>query len=54
MSKLTWREAELGICKDINLSTFWEIAESLDIQPAELLKKIQDSLCDDYSLSGIN
>ena len=54
MSKSTWREAELGICKDINLSTFWKIAEGLDIQPAELLKEIQESLGEDYSLSGIN
>lgn len=54
MLKSTWREAELGICKDINLSTFWKIAEGLDIQPAELLKEIQDSLGEDYSLSGIN
>ena len=26
MSKSTWREAELGVCKDINLSTIWKIS----------------------------
>lgn len=26
MSKSTWREVEIGACKDINLSTLWKIA----------------------------
>ena len=50
MSKSTWREAELGICKDINLTTLWKIAEGLEITPIQLLKEVQDKLGKDFSL----
>lgn len=50
MSKSTWREAELGVCKDINLTTFWKIAEGLDVTPAQLLQEVQDKLEKDFSL----
>lgn len=50
MSKSTWREAELGVCKDINLTTLWKIAEGLDVTPAQLLQEVQDKLENDFSL----
>ncbi len=50
MSKSTWREAELGVCKDINLTTLWKIAEGLDITPYQLLKEVQEKLGKDFSL----
>ena len=50
MSKSTWREAELGVCKDINLTTLWKIAEGLDITPIQLLKEVQEKLGKDFSL----
>lgn len=53
MSKSTWREAELGICKDINLTTLWKIAEGLDITPAKLLDEVSSVLGSDFSLTGL-
>ena len=54
MSKSTWREAELGVCKDINLTTLWKIAEGLDIAPAELLNEVSSVLVKDFSLTDLN
>ena len=51
MSKSTWREAELGVCKDINLSTIWKIADVLEISPSELLKEVEKKLSENFSLS---
>ena len=54
MSKSTWREAELGTCNDINLTTLWKIAEGLDITPAKLLEELKDKLGADVTLTGLN
>lgn len=54
MSKSTWREAELGVCNDINLTTLWKIAEGLDITPAQLLDECSKALGKDFSLTGLN
>jgi len=51
MSKSTWREAELGVCKDINLSTIWKISDGLEINPSELLKDVEKNLSENFSLS---
>jgi len=48
MSKSTWREAELGVCKDINLSTIWKIADGLEISPSELIKEVEKKLDKDF------
>ena len=53
MSKSTWREAELGVCKDINLSTFWKIAEGLGISPVQLLIELADNLGSDFTLTEL-
>jgi transcriptional regulator with XRE-family HTH domain len=53
MSKSTWREAELGVCKDMNISTLWKIAEGLDMTPAELVQELQEHLGADFSLTGL-
>lgn len=54
MSKSTWREAELGSCNDINLTTLWKIAEGLEVTPASLLTELRDKLGDDFSLTGLD
>lgn len=51
MSKSTWREAELGVCKDINLSTLWKISEGLEISPAIIIEELYQKLGKDFSLT---
>lgn len=48
LSKSIWSELEKGN-KDIQLSTFWRIAEALDIQPNILIKEIETELGKDFS-----
>lgn len=50
MSKSTWREAELGVCKDINLSTLWKISEGLEINPAVIIDELYIKLGKEFSL----
>lgn len=51
MSKSTWREAELGVCKDINLSTLWKISEGLEMSPAIIIEELYQKLGKDFSLT---
>ena len=51
MSKSTWREAEIGVCKNMNITTFWKIAEGLDISPSKLMNELEEKLGQDFSLS---
>lgn len=51
MSKSTWREAELGVCKDINLSTLWKIAEGLDVNPAILVNELYYKMGEGFFLT---
>jgi len=53
MSKSTWREAELGVCKDIKLTTLWKIAEGLDIPASEILNQVRIELGQDFSLADL-
>ena len=53
MSKSTWREAELGICKDINLSTLWKISEGLNIALADTIIELQLELGEKFSLADL-
>ena len=53
MSKSTWREAELGICSNMSLSTLWKIAEGLDIKPNILIEEMQNELGENFSMSDI-
>ncbi len=50
MSKSTWREVEVFACNNINLTTFWKIAEGLEIPPEILLIKLKEKLPKDFSL----
>ena len=43
-----WADLENGI-KDPQLSTFWRIAEGLDIKPHELLKEVEEELGEKFS-----
>lgn len=51
MSKSTWREVEIGACKDINLTTLWKIAEGLDITPQSLIEELNIKLNKNFSLT---
>jgi len=53
MSKSTWREAEMGACKDIKLTTLWKISEGLDIPLTTLIDELIQKLGNDFSLSDI-
>lgn len=48
MSKSTWREAELGLCKDINLSTIWKIADGLEVSPSEFIREVEKKLDNNF------
>lgn len=48
LSKSIWSDVEKGK-KDIQLSTFWRIAEALYIKPSELLAMVEKDLNDDFS-----
>ena len=48
MGKSLWADLENGI-KDPQFSTFWRIAEGLDIKPHVLVMMIEDELGDDFS-----
>ena len=48
-----WSDVEKGK-KDIQLSTFWRIAEALFLKPSELLKLIEEDLGEDFFLIDDN
>ena len=48
LSKSIWAGIEKGE-RDVQLSTFWRIAEALDIKPSQLLHMIESSLGKDFS-----
>ena len=54
MSKSTWREAELGVCKNMTITTLWKIAEGLDIAPAILMEELSNKLGKDFTLSDFD
>ena len=43
VSKSIWSDVELGK-SDIQISTFWRIAEALEISPEELISEIKKNL----------
>ena len=53
ISKTTWREIEIGANNDINFSTFWLIAEALDIPQETLLSEIKEILGNGFNLAGL-
>ena len=48
LSKSVWFNLEKGE-RDIQFSTFWRIAEGLDIKPSDLVKEIENQLGEDFS-----
>ena len=48
MGKSIWAKLESG-SKDPQMSTFWRIAEGLDIKPHILIKMIEDELGEEFS-----
>ena len=54
ISRSTWRDVELELCKDPAFTTIWKIAEALDIMPEDFIREIHQELGSDFSLSGLN
>ena len=54
ISRSTWRDVELNLCKDPAFTTIWKIAEALDMKPEDLIREIHQELGSDFSLSGLN
>lgn len=54
ISKATWREIELGLCKDIKFKTLWKVAEGLDIDIVDLVKELKQQLGSDFTLSDFD
>ena len=48
LSKSIWSEMEKGR-KDVQLSTFYRIAEALEVKPSQLLAEIENVLGKDFS-----
>lgn len=48
VSKSIWSDVELGK-SDLQFTTFWRIAEALEIQPEELIINIKRNLADNIS-----
>ncbi len=48
VSKSIWSDVELAK-SDLQFSTFWRIAEALEISPEELVKKIKQNLSENIS-----
>ena len=48
LSKSIWSVLEKGE-KDIQLSTFWKIAEALELKPSILVAQIEKELGDEFS-----
>lgn len=53
LSKSIWSDVENGK-KDIQLSTFWRIAEALYMKPSKLLSLIEEDLNDKFSFIDEN
>ena len=51
IAKSTWNRAEIGAFKNMNITTFWKIAEGLDISPSKLMNELEEKLGQDFSLS---
>ena len=48
VSKSIWSDAEMGK-SDLQFTTFWRIAEALEISPEILIKKIKEKLPEELS-----
>ena len=48
LSKSVWAGIEKGK-RDVQMSTFWRIAEGLDVKPSELLREIEINLGNEFS-----
>ena len=54
MSTNSWNRVETAASLDPSFTTIWKIAETLDMKPSELIRKVEDKLGDKFSLSGLN
>ena len=54
VSKSTWREIELGMCKDIKLKTLWRVSEGLNIPVTQILEELTEKLGSTFTLSDLD
>ncbi len=54
VSKSTWREIELGMCKDIRLKTLWKVSEGLNIPVTQILEELTEKLGSTFTLSDLD
>ncbi len=50
LSKSTWREVELALCKNINLSTLMLIADGLEAPLSDIIKEQYELLGENFTL----
>ena len=53
MSKGTWRDVELGVGNDVNLTTIWKIAEGLDVKIDILFNELLKELDENFTLTDL-
>ncbi len=54
ISKSTWREIELGLCKDIKLKSLWKVAEGLNVPASVILDELAEKLGSNFKLSDFD
>ena len=54
LSRSTWRDIELALCKEPALSTIWRISEAIEIPLEVLICEIKMELNENFSLTGLN
>lgn len=54
ISKSTWREIELGLCKDIKFKSLWKVAEGLNVPANIIVEELTQKLGSDFTLSDFD
>ncbi len=54
ISKSTWREIELGLCKDIKIKSLWKVAEGLNVPANIIVEELTQKLGSDFTLSDFD
>ena len=54
ISKSTWREIELGVCKDVKLKSLYKIAYGLNISGSTLLNELEKNLGSNFIFSDFD
>lgn len=54
ISKSTWREIELGLCKDIKFKSLWKVAEGLNVPANIIVEELAKKLGSNFTLSDFD